>query len=405
MKVLLLSAYDAVSHQYWRNALKEQFSQWQWTQLALPARHFSWRVRGNSLSWGLGHREVLERGYDLVIATSMTDLATLRGLVPALSQIPTMVYFHENQFAYPVSGREKHSTVELQMLNIYTALAADRVLFNSHYNRKTFLDGAASLLRRLPDQVPRNVMTMLESCSAVLPVPLNLHSAFRGKNNAKEVMINDELDGDVLRESDPDQGEYRSNNPGNTSNNKQRMGACFTLLWNHRWEYDKAPERCVLILMELCRRQLPFRVHLLGQRFRELPVELDTLKSVLGDRLGYCGYLESREKYHQVLSESDAVLSTALHDFQGLSVLEAVLAGAVPVVPDRLAYVELFAKEFRYPSYEKDAEQEIAGVVDHIERLIRLHEKGESVSPPSVHNLTWERMRSQYQNEFSALMR
>src|SRR5690554_445672 len=99
MRILLLSAYDAVSHQYWRKGLVNALPEHDWTVLSLPARYFSWRIRGNSLSWAFGERERLQQPYDLVIATSMVDLTSLRGLVPSLARTPCVVYFHENQFA------------------------------------------------------------------------------------------------------------------------------------------------------------------------------------------------------------------------------------------------------------------------------------------------------------------
>ena len=92
MRVLLLSAYAAQSHRYWRQGLTRMFPDWQWTVLELPPRHFSWRVRGNPLHWSLAERERLTEPQDLLIATSMVDLATLRGLVPALSRIPSLLY-------------------------------------------------------------------------------------------------------------------------------------------------------------------------------------------------------------------------------------------------------------------------------------------------------------------------
>ena len=70
--------------------------------------------RGNPLSWAVSERAELERDYDLVVATSMVDLATLKGLVPSLANTPSVVYFHENQFAYPLSA-EQHNSIEPQM--------------------------------------------------------------------------------------------------------------------------------------------------------------------------------------------------------------------------------------------------------------------------------------------------
>ncbi|MDO9476987.1 MAG: DUF3524 domain-containing protein, partial [Pseudohongiella sp.] len=129
-RILLLSAYDAGSHQQWRQILCDMFPHYHWTCLSLPARHFSWRVRGNSLSWAFNHRRELTDNYDLVIATSLTDLASLRGFVPELARIPTLVYFHENQFAYPATAQQ-HASIEPAMVNLYSALCADHVAFNS----------------------------------------------------------------------------------------------------------------------------------------------------------------------------------------------------------------------------------------------------------------------------------
>ena len=91
MRVLLLSAYAARSHIHWQNALVAMFPQWSWRHLSLPPRHFSWRVRGNPLYWAIAEREVLEAQYDLLVVTSMVDLATLRGLVPNLARVPTVL--------------------------------------------------------------------------------------------------------------------------------------------------------------------------------------------------------------------------------------------------------------------------------------------------------------------------
>ena len=232
MKILLLSAYDALSHQYWRKELVKQFPDYQWTVLTLPPRYFSWRIRGNSLSWAYNERQQLLQGYDLIICTSMTDFSALKGLVPELSGIPSLCYFHENQFAYPASGQQQKS-VEPLILNLYSALSADRVLFNTGYNRQTFLDGVHSLLKKLPDQVPPNIVSLLEEKSAVLPVPLP-ESIYLPSLGAED---------------------------NNTLH----------IVFNHRWEYDKAPERMLTALLLLVERNVLFKVHVVGQSFRQVP--------------------------------------------------------------------------------------------------------------------------------------
>ncbi|HMW49077.1 MAG TPA: DUF3524 domain-containing protein, partial [Cellvibrionaceae bacterium] len=119
MRILLLSAYDAPSHRYWRQGLIDQLSDYRFTCLTLPPRHFNWRIRGNPISWLDAPQ--LTAAYDLILATSMVDLATLRGLVPALSRTPCIYYCHENQFAYPESPRQMRP-LEPLMVTLYGAL-------------------------------------------------------------------------------------------------------------------------------------------------------------------------------------------------------------------------------------------------------------------------------------------
>ena len=78
-RVLLLSAYDAESHRRWRKGLVKHLPDFDWTVLTLPPRFFSWRIRGNPLSWAFLERKTLEKEYDCLLATSMVDLAVLRG--------------------------------------------------------------------------------------------------------------------------------------------------------------------------------------------------------------------------------------------------------------------------------------------------------------------------------------
>ncbi|MDP5208731.1 DUF3524 domain-containing protein [Microbulbifer sp. 2205BS26-8] len=80
--------------------------------------YFSWRIRGNSLTWARGGAaRTLRQDWDLIIATSMADLSALRGLVPEIAGVPVVVYFHENQFAYLASADITRS-IEPQILNI-----------------------------------------------------------------------------------------------------------------------------------------------------------------------------------------------------------------------------------------------------------------------------------------------
>lgn len=351
MNILLLSAYDAVSHQYWRRGLVSQFPEHQWTVLTLPARYFSWRIRGNSLSWAMSEKETLNQSYDLLIATSMTDLSALKGMVPALAGVPTLVYCHENQFAYPESGRE-YGSVEPKILNLYTALAADHICFNTGFNRDTFLSGCRRLLKKLPDHVPTGVVEHIEQRASVLPVPLA-----------------DEL--------------YR---PGRTE-----PGA-LQLVWNHRWEFDKGPELLLKMAQGLIEARVDFRLHVVGQQFRQVPDAFAQLRSLPDKFLGHWGYMESATAYRELLQQADVVLSTALHDFQGIAVLEAVAAGCIPAVPQRLAYPELFPAEYCYPV---DGD-ETRALVSRLAELAQQKSAQALLPPPTISDLSWSTLKPEY---------
>jgi glycosyltransferase involved in cell wall biosynthesis len=356
-RILLLSAYHADSHQYWCEGLITAFPSVDWTLLTLPPRYFSWRIRGNSLTWALSEGAILAVDYDLVIATSMVDLAGLRGLVPSLGQVPTLVYFHENQFAYPRSDHQ-HPSIEPQMVNLYSALCGDRVVFNSHYNLDSFLGGVNDLLRRLPDGVPGGVVERLAARAQVIPVPL-------------------------------DDTCYRRSEAGGPNEP-------LSLVWNHRWEYDKGPDRLLAALRQVP-DDVPLLVHVVGQQFRREPEVMGELKAFLQQRgsLGCWGYVDSHAQYQALLQRSHGVLSTALHDFQGVAVLEAVAAGCVPLVPSRLVYPEWFGGSNCYASCAS-IEEEAKALAAAIVGLAQRHEAGRATPAPDVERFRWRQCRDLY---------
>ncbi|MDL0430304.1 DUF3524 domain-containing protein [Marinobacter sp. TBZ242] len=329
-RILLLSAYDAGSHRRWREQLVASQPDFQWEVLALPPRFFRWRIRGNALTWL--QEPALKAGYDLLIVTSMVDLASLKGFHPHLARTPTILYMHENQFAYPDSGRQ-HSSAEPKIVNLYSAVAADQVLFNSAWNRDSFLDGAYRFLEKMPDGLPDGLISSIRGKSHVIPVP-----------------IEDRLF--VERDC--------------THNER-----CPHLLWNHRWEYDKAPDRLLLMLDTLTAAGQDFRLSVVGEQFRNQPEAFDRIHERHRERIVNWGYLKSRSDYDRLLAEADVAISTALHDFQGLSVLEAMASGCMALAPDRLAYPEYVPGAQRYTSHPDDPEAEAAAAAGLLRQLLQ----------------------------------
>ena len=362
MKILLLSAYDADSHRRWWQGLIAHLPQCQFTVLSLPARYFSWRIRGNALTWALGHVDALtEHPWDAIIATSMVDLATLKGLVPALACVPSLVYFHENQFAYPVTSGA-HASIEPQMVSLYSALAATQVIFNSQYNRHTFLTGVEQLLRQLPDQIPSGIVPVLQAKSVVLPVPLEREAFFTREPSAP--------------------------------NNKP-----LNVVWNHRWEYDKNPDLLLAVIQALNHSpQTEVCWHIVGQQFRRVPEAFALIAAELntafngGQSLGSWGFLPLAE-YQHVLKTNDVALSTALHDFQGLAVMDAVAAGCIPLLPNRVAYPDFFAEQYLYSgSSANEAEVIAQKIID----LAKQKRAGHLIAAPSLKHLQWTALAAQY---------
>lgn len=66
---------------------------------------------------------------------------------------------------------------------------------------------------------------------------------------------------------------------------------------------------------------------------------------MLGPRLLRYGYCEERQEYAAWVRSADVVVSCAIHEFFGVSIAEAVLAGLYPILPNRLVYPDFIPKE------------------------------------------------------------
>jgi len=374
VKILLLSAYDALSHRYWREGLVEQFPDIEWTVLTLPARYFRYRVRSNPLSWLADKQQTLQANYDVVIATSMVDVATLRGLVPSLAATPLWLYCHENQFAYP-AGAEKNNPVahdlEAKMVFIYNCLAADKISFNSHWNRDSALAGMAELLNRFPEKTNPSLLEAIASKSDVLPVPLNTHTDI----NSTEPLIS--------------------------------IASPLRLLWNHRWEYDKGPDRLLALVNALETSGLICELNIVGQQFRQTPKAFSHIEKVLEEsstlQKGRWGYIESASDYQQLLQQCDVVVSTALHDYQGIAILEAVQSGCVPLLPNQIVYPEIFSDEYLYTvsSHQGLIDESLTAYNIH-QQLERWQQQG-LAEVPSITRFEWHKQRDFYQKGIQSL--
>lgn len=309
LRVLFLEPFCGGSHRLFAEHVAA-LSRHRIETLALPGSFWKWRMRGGHLSLLRKIRERLGET-DAIFAGGMLSLAETVGAVPQLASLPKIVYFHESQLSYPVPKGEAPD-VHFGFTNLSTALAADRLVFNSRFHQEEFLGGIERFLAPMPDHRPRGLAGELRPRSAVVHPGIDC----------------DELD---RHRRVPD-----------------RPGRPTTLLWNHRWEFDKQPEIFFDALRTLAAEGLAFRVHVVGENFQVKPKPFLEARERLGDRIATFGHLARRGDYIRVLWDSDIVVSTAIQEFFGIAVMEAAYCGARPLLPRRLVYPELYPPENFY---------------------------------------------------------
>jgi glycosyltransferase involved in cell wall biosynthesis len=322
LRVLYVEPFEAGSHAGFGATLREHLAH-DFVTWTLPGRHWKWRMRGAGL-W-FAEQEPAPGPIDVLLASSYTPLADLCALRRELTSVPRVLYFHENQWEYPnqsSSERDHH----LAFTQVVSAAAADLCLFNSQYNRDTFLRETRAFVARMPDARPTATVEALAPRCEVLPVPVAM----------------------------PRTGERPRSDTG-----------ALTVLWNHRWEHDKRPEAFFAALQELADEGVPFRVAVCGQAFGRVPPIFEEARTRLGERIVQFGSVEDRRDYEELLGRCDVVVSTAAHEFFGVSVLEATRAGCRPLVPDRLAYPELIPRAFRYRDDAELVQKLRAWITEH----------------------------------------
>jgi len=333
VRILVLEPYFGGSHKTFIKGLVQRLP-YTFDLLTLPARKWKWRMR-LAAPFFADRLQKDEERYDLILCSTFVDVATLRTLAPSwINDIPVLTYFHENQFAYPVQVDDQRDC-HFALTNVTTALASDRLAFNSTYNLETFLSGAAELLKKAPDMKFPAWEERIREKTTILPPAFD------------------------FKQIDAITGNEWLTKPKHTP----------VIIWNHRWEHDKDPEFFFEILFELEKLGLNFSLIVLGQSFAKQPAIFRAAKKRLAKRIIHFGYVRSRRDYLQFLHSGDFVVSTARHEFFGLAVVEAVRAGCRPLLPCRLSYPEIFAKEFLYKQGE--FQTRLADLLHNGKRLAR----------------------------------
>ncbi len=371
MNILIVEPFFTGSHAMWARGYADHSSH-DVDILKLSGSHWKWRMHGGAVTLAR-HFLQRDRDPDLIIATDMLDLTTFLALTRQRSAgVATAVYFHENQLTYPWSpqdrdlkrDRDKH----YGFINVTSALAADRVFFNSRFHRESFLGELPGFLKQFPDHQEIGQVEGIAAKSQVLPLGLDL-GAF---------------------------------DPVRPSCDGWRRGDKRTplIVWNHRWEYDKNPEEFFAALEELVGRGRDFDIALLGEVFDVTPDAFIQGAQGLTDRIVKSGYVENRAEYAEWLWQADIVPVTSHHDFFGASVVEALYCGCFPLLPRRLAYPELVPDELHPVCFYDNFDDLVQKLDDAITNLDGLHATPfrDAASP-----FDWQVMAPSYDNTFQDL--
>lgn len=304
MKFLFIEPFYGGSHRVFCDGLIAN-SKHEIDLVTLPDENFRWRIRGSAYYF-LKNLENIEK-YDGIIISDMISLSDFKGLFKK-DLPPVLLYFHENQIDYPLADNQKID-YHLVFSNINSALCADMVCFNSNTHLKSFISSCETIIKRMPDdhddswiidEIKGKSFFIYPGCS------------FKGFSDFA----------------------------------LPRKNKIPKIVWNHRWDHDKKPEIFFRMLRHLKKDGHDFRLFILGEKGPKKNIVFMDAKDEFAREIEFFGYAENREDYIKFLEKSDIVVSTAVQENFGYSIVEAVKAGCVPLLPDRLSYPEIIPHEF-----------------------------------------------------------
>ncbi|MBT7611071.1 MAG: DUF3524 domain-containing protein [Bacteriovoracaceae bacterium] len=321
MKILAIEPYYKGSHKAWIDQYIDH-SQHEIKLLTLPGKYWKWRMHGSSLELSKLFLDLKSFTPDLILFTDMMDVNLFLSLTRSKSsKIKTALYFHENQFVYPKSDfdqdQEQNRDDHYGFINYTSGLCVDKLFFNSEYNKKTYLTGCKRLLSMMPDFNSLKTIYDLEKKSEVLRLGLNL-----------------------------------KNITGNQDDSNVK-----TILWNHRWEYDKNPNVFFEALSKLKIENIPFKLNLIGPRNNKAPKIFKDSLEKYKDEIIHHHKIAQPHEYLEILGKSHIIPVTSIQDFFGISATEAICAGVFPLLPNRLAFPELIPTQYHLEClYDSDEE-------------------------------------------------
>ena len=336
VKILLIEPYFTGSHKHWADGYKKH-SVHKIRILSMKGQFWKWRMHGGAITLAQEFND-LDWNPDLIMATDMLDLSTFLALTKRKSyNIPTALYFHENQLCYPWSPNDRdiqyNRDTHYGFINYVSALTADHVFFNSEFHMNSFLNALPSFLKQFPDHKELDSVAGIREKSKILYLGMDLKKFEEHRTDHGDIPL---------------------------------------ILWNHRWEYDKNPESFFYLLEKIMNDGHQFHLAILGENFSQSPSIFDQARTTFKDCIVKWGYEETFDEYARWLWKADILPVTSNQEFFGGSVMEAIYCNTWPILPNRLTYPELLPTEqHKDHLYSDDAEilEKIIWAIDHIEKI------------------------------------
>ena len=367
MKILYVEPYYSGSHKNWIDSYKK-YSKHKVDILSLPGKKWKWRMHGGAITLAKEFN-ALNKKFDVIICSDMLNLPIFKSLCnKKILHSKIVMYFHENQLTYPWSPEDSDTTnnrdLHYAFINYTSSLISDYNYFNSEYHYKSYFDALKKYLNKMPDFQNKKTINEINNKSDVLHIGCEL------KNNFSDKSIKGK------------------NKP--------------IILWNHRWEYDKNPELFFKTLYKIKDKNIDFKLVVLGEKFINSPSIFEEAKRKLKDQILHFGFCESFEEYLTWISISDILPITSKQDFFGVSIVEGIYAGVLPILPNRLSYPELIDiknnKRVFYNSEKEFLDLLVYNLI-HYKDLRKYTNRYKDI----IYRFDWSNMKNEYDDKFEKI--
>ena len=325
---------------------------------------------------------------EVLVVDSMFDVTPLVALLRTTRQQQRhpcpqiLVYVHENQLTTPFTGQDRDKANNTHwhygMCNWRSLLVSDGFVFNTRQHLEVF---AQALPKLINEQCPRDTVAWhLEKAERLI--------------RTKCTVLNYGLDLDDLVVAQQEQQQKATANSGIP-----------VILWNARLEEDKDPATFLEVMGELKRARATFGLLVLGVDPSKGARWRSRFQQEFSEELLHLGWCPDRNEYAKWLNKAHIVLSTSQHETFGASILESVFCGALPLLPKRLCYPEIFSPQLFQEHFYSSTHECVTKLTELLKVVSDPVERAQAVSRTQsvVERFRWSTMGSAYDIFFSVV--